>query len=118
NFCFDYSFPHQRAGEAPLIPWQEHGVHEFPVSIFRDWPGHWRPAQLCACSSGEMEHALDTAERRGWPAFVIVWHSFELIKRLKARPDPIMLRRFRRLCGFLQKHRDRFETRVFSETTA
>lgn len=118
NFCRAVSFPERRGLGLPPAHWEAEGVHEFPVSIFSDWPGHWRPAQVCACSSAELEHALETAHRYHWPAFVIVWHSFELTKRLEGRPDTLVLSRFRRLCQFLADRTDKFETRVFSETAA
>jgi hypothetical protein len=105
----------------PLLqPRRIEGVWEFPVAFFRDWPGHNRHAQLCACSGPELEGALLGAWRRGWFAFVIVSHSFELVKRPKgpgglARPDRVVIRRFERLCRFLAAHRDKFGTAGFGE---
>jgi peptidoglycan/xylan/chitin deacetylase (PgdA/CDA1 family) len=94
------------------------GVVEFPISVFRDWPGHLRHAQLCACSARELEGALMAAWRRGWYAFVLVSHSFELIRGRRASgpppaPDRIVVRRFLRLCRFLDEHRDKFKARGF-----
>jgi hypothetical protein len=96
------------------------GVHEFPVSIYRDYPGHFRHAQICACSSQEMEHALQTAWKQGWTSFVIVSHSFELIRRARqsgerSAVDPVVTARFERLCRFLAARRDRFRTATFAE---
>lgn len=95
------------------------GVLEFPVSSFRDYPGHRRHAQLCACSFDEMKAALLAASAAGWYSFVIVLHSFELLRDRErpatARPDWLNIARFERLCAFLASHRDRFATRLFSE---
>src|SRR5262249_8472866 len=41
-----------------LQPTMMHGVCEIPITFFTDWPGHYRHAQLCACSAAEMQHAL------------------------------------------------------------
>jgi hypothetical protein len=57
------------------------GVFEFPTTFFQDSPGHFRYAQLRACSACELEGALLPAWRRGWHAFVLVSHTFELIRR-------------------------------------
>jgi hypothetical protein len=96
------------------------GVCEMPIGFFTDWPGHHRPAQLCACSSREMERALMQAWERGWPSFVIVSHSFELIKRPAnpdgpARPDRLVIHRMENLCRFLGANKDKFRSAVFSE---
>jgi hypothetical protein len=105
----------------PLVqPQRIEGVHEFPIAFFRDWPGHYRHAQLCACTAGELEHALMTTWKRGWYSFVLVTHSFELIrgrKRAGRAPsaDAIVIRRFERLCRFLGENRDKFRTSGFNE---
>jgi hypothetical protein len=95
------------------------GVWEFPISTFADWPGHVRHAQLCACSAGEMESAILRAAERGWYSFVVVSHSFELIRGRKhgttPRPDRIVIRRFERLCAFLARNRDRLRTCGFAD---
>ena len=96
------------------------GVTEYPIATFSDWPGHLRPAQICACSAREMRNALDGAWRAGWKSFVLLWHSFELIKRPKipgqtAHPDWLAIKRFQQLCRFLDENRDRFVTRGFHD---
>jgi hypothetical protein len=95
-------------------------VWEMPIGFFNDWPGHFRPAQLCACSSREMQLALVGAWEAGWHSFVIVSHSFELIKRGKdptapAKPDRLVIRRMEDLCRFLGENRDRFRVATFSD---
>lgn len=103
-----------------LQPWQVHGVLEFPVSVFEDYPGHSRHAQLCACSLAEMTRALDLAWEQKWHNFTILLHSFELVRdRMvpgrQARPDWTNIHRFEHLCEFLAANRSRFRTQVFSE---
>lgn len=91
-----------------------HGITEYPMSCFEDYPGHIRHAQLCACSFGEMRHALNQAWQIGWSHFVILSHSFELINRRsrqhKGRLNPTVLHRMENLCKFLKENNDRFET--------
>lgn len=95
------------------------GVWEFPVTGFRDYPGHHRHAQLCACSFAEMRNALLDAWQADWYAFVIVLHSFELVKHRQSAahvaPDRLSIRRFEQLCAFLAMHKDKFRTMRFSE---
>jgi peptidoglycan/xylan/chitin deacetylase (PgdA/CDA1 family) len=94
------------------------GVQEFPVSFFQDGPGHFRHTQLKACSWREMRRALTAAWRSGWRYFVIVSHSFELVKRRSdgkapAKANPIAIRRFERLLKFLERESSRFQTTTF-----
>jgi peptidoglycan/xylan/chitin deacetylase (PgdA/CDA1 family) len=91
------------------------GVQELPVAVFQDFMGHFRPAQVCACSADEMIHALISAETAGWDFFVIVSHSFEMLTRRRHPSKPPVIRwdvveRFERLCQFLGSNADRFPT--------
>jgi hypothetical protein len=95
------------------------GVVELPVSSFRDYPGHRRHAQLCACSFAEMSSALLAAWQAGWYSFVIVLHSFELVRRRRrsggACADRVNIARFEQLCAFLAAHRDKFASGLFRD---
>ena len=96
------------------------GVQELPVAVFQDFMGHFRPAQVCACSSDEMIHALISAEAAGWDFFVIVSHTFEMITRRRHPSKPPVIRwevveRFERLCEFLASNADRFATVRFAD---
>jgi peptidoglycan/xylan/chitin deacetylase (PgdA/CDA1 family) len=96
------------------------GVQELPVAVFQDFMGHFRPAQLCACSADEMTHALISAETAGWDFFVIVSHSFEMLARRWHPSKPPVIRwnvvdRFERLCEFLATNADRFPTVRFAD---
>jgi hypothetical protein len=107
--------------ERPLLqPSVLEGVQEFPITFFQDWPGHYRHVQLAACSSTEMQAALLGAHARGWKSFVLISHSFEMLKgrhtpNATIRPDYRVVGRFRELCEFLGKNRSKFRTAVFSE---
>lgn len=107
-------------GQTLTQPFQFEGVTEYPVTVFRDRPGRLRPLQLTACSFQEITRVLETAADAGWKCAVIVSHNFELMNRRKDRPDPIVVRRFRKLCRYLEQRADRFRVRGFHglESTA
>lgn len=95
-------------------------LHEFPVSHWKDRLGNTRHAQLCSTSSAELQGALLAAHRADWHSFIIVSHSFELLKNRRQRianpaPDPIVVNRFKNLCRFLDEHRDKFQTCGFND---
>lgn len=120
NTCYLDSNCGMRTPDLLLQPEQMHGVYEFPISFFSDWPGHYRHVALCACSWQELKGVLLRAWKRGWYSFVLVSHSFELIKQRNQFGKPasanwIVVKRFKRLCRFLADNRDRFHTAVFSE---
>lgn len=104
----------------PLVqPRMVEGVCEVPISYFSDYPGHLRHVQLCACSHREVRQAVTQAWRLGWRTFVLVSHSFELLRRdrfgIPNAPDRVMIKRFERLCQFLGANRDQFRTAGFSD---
>lgn len=99
--------------EPLLQPEYVNGVLEVPVNCFQDYPGHYRHTQLAATSFDELRIALESAYNQKWETFVIVSHSFELIKRNKhkvnaAIADTIMLNRFEKLLKYLAKNKDRY----------
>ena len=86
-----------------------------PLSCVQDFPGHYRPAQLTALSFQELRHSLREAVRADWAHFVILLHSFELVKRSAvygplASPHSINVMRFKKLCQFLSENRADFPT--------
>lgn len=98
------------------------GIHEFPITFFRDFPGHFRHLQLTACSYLELRHILLSAWQQGWHSIVLVLHSFEMLRRrIVARtnrmigPDWVVIRRFEKLCRFLEDHSDKFRTVGFND---
>jgi hypothetical protein len=105
-------------GEPLYGPRLIEGVWEVPISFFEDYPGHVRHGQLAACSFAELRHAMLSASRAGWPTFVIVGHSFELVwrrvrKGRPASPRRLVIRRFEELCRFLAEWRDTLPTGGF-----
>jgi len=102
-------------GELLLEPRMLGGVLEVPMTVYRDGSGRLRHTQLTACSFGELSALLWQALEAGTPAFVILSHNFELLTPGQKRVDPVVLERFRRLCGFLDRHRDVFRVRGFRD---
>ena len=119
NPCYLESDCAIQTNQLLLQPEEIEGIWEFPISFFRDYPGHRRHAQLCACSFNELKTALLDAWKAGWFSFVVVLHSFELIKKRGASrlplPDKINIERFQLLCEFLSANQDKFHTALFSE---
>lgn len=106
-----------------LQPTHVEGVYEMPVSYFRDFPNHYRHAQLTACSFPELRSALLQAWKQNWYSFVIVSHSFELLQPRRRdpsrpKPDKIVIRRFNKLCSFLAENQDKFRTSGFNGISA
>lgn len=86
------------------------GVHEYPMTVFNDGMQALRHAQLTACSWGELEGLLWQALEQGRKQFVILSHGVELLNVAKDRPDPVVVKRMRDMCAFLDQHRDSFRT--------
>lgn len=49
---------------------------------------------------------------------MLLWHNFELLNPNKDRADPTVVRRFRRMCEFFDRHRDAFRVRGFGDYAA
>ena len=100
--------------EIPLVePMEYEGVYEYPMTVFNGGTGKLRHAQITACSYREMEGLLWQALESRRKAFVILFHNFELLNSSMDSPDDIVVARFRRLCSFLDRHRDCFRVRGF-----
>jgi hypothetical protein len=102
-----------RPGEQLWSPFECAGVCEYPMTVFKDGTGKIRHVQLTACSFAEIEGLLWSALEEGYTSFILLSHSFELLNPDKDRPDGVVLNRFRKLCAFLDKHRDSFRVRGF-----
>ncbi|HUW38677.1 MAG TPA: hypothetical protein VMV91_15230 [Rhodocyclaceae bacterium] len=89
------------------------GIYEYPMTVFKDGTGSLRHVQLTSCSYKEIEGLLWQALEAGRKSFVILSHSFELLNQTKDRPDDVVVKRFRRLCSFLDQNRDSFHLRGF-----
>jgi peptidoglycan/xylan/chitin deacetylase (PgdA/CDA1 family) len=101
-------------GDALVDVFHREGVYEYPMTVFHDGTGALRHVQLTSCSYAEIEGVLWHALTSGTEAFVILSHNFELLNPTKTRADDVVVRRFHRLCSFLDRHRDRFPTCGFS----
>jgi hypothetical protein len=106
GFKWDSSFNADYAGGACRIgidparvnPLRWLDMTELPISGLEDRPGHFRPAQVCALSSGEMQSALSHAAGQNQPVFSVVCHSFEMLSRDRLRPNRLVMARFKALC--------------------
>ena len=94
------------------------GIYEYPMTVYSDGTGSLRHAQLTACSYREMEGLLWQALDTGRRSFMILSHNFELLNMAMDRPDDVVVKRFRKLCSFLDRNRDSFRVRGFDGLTA
>jgi hypothetical protein len=102
-------------GTTLVEPVECDGVHEYPMTVYRDGTSALRHAQLTSCSWRELEGLLWQALESQRQAFVILSHNFELLNLAKNRPDYVVVKRFRQLCEFLDKNRDCFQTKGFRD---
>jgi len=72
-----------------------------PLTVFRDGFGRIRPAQVGSCSFEELRQVVDHAVEESWPAIIILSHNFEMLRPDSPKIDPIVLRRFERLCRYI-----------------
>jgi hypothetical protein len=100
-------------GVVTVDPFYCDDVYEYPMTVFQDGSGNLRHAQIAACSYQELEGLLWKALEAGNKAFVLLSHNFELMNQKKDRPDWIAVRRFDKLCEFLDKNRDCFRVSGF-----
>ncbi len=87
--------------EQAALPLRLGDVIEVPVSAIGSPRGGLRHAQITALSLKEMAAALHHAATMRQPCFSIVSHSFELLDRQRLSPNPIVVRRFDRLCEII-----------------
>ena len=107
----------RRPTAIPVQPYLVGNVLEYPVTVYRDYPGHLRPLQLTACSLREMIAVLERSADEGHSTAVIVSHNFEMMDRRDFSRDEIVAQRFYGLCEFLGRNRHRFDTTGFAGTT-
>ncbi len=91
------------------------GIHEVPMTVFKDGFGKMRHTQLTACSFSELEGLLWRSLETGRQSFVVLMHNFELLNTSMNRHDPIVVKRFHQLCEFLDRNRDAFRVRGFKD---
>jgi hypothetical protein len=120
NPCYRNSLPDLSERDALVQPKNIEGTWEFPVGFWDTGLSRRRHAQITTASSAELRGALCAAWEQAWHSFVIVSHSFELLKKRRQRvkqpgPDHVVVRRFTELCRFLREHADRFRTCGFGD---
>jgi hypothetical protein len=102
-------------GKIIVEPTEWECTQEIPMTVFNDGSSSLRHTQLTACSSRELEHLLWQALKEGRSSFVILSHSFELLNGSMTNRDNVVVKRFLRLCKFLDLHRDLFRVRGFKD---
>lgn len=110
NRWYSISAPDLRERHDFRTPFRHGSVSVYPITVFADGFGRDRPAQINGTGFEELRGALRTACHSGQRDFVIVSHSFEMLKPASSVPDPFVVRRFERLCAFLDAERDRMPT--------
>ncbi|HMA96917.1 MAG TPA: hypothetical protein VKP30_29735 [Polyangiaceae bacterium] len=120
NPCSAMSFQDLALGGWRYRTAPEAEVGEVPISFWHRRPFPPRHAQICANSAGELSHAMTEAAMQNRYTFVIVSHSFELLRQRRQNPshpqaDRLVIRRFRQLCEFLARRRDSFHTVGFAD---
>lgn len=104
-------------GVTVVEPLKYQGGYEYPMTVFNDGTRSLRHAQLTACSYSELEWLLWQALETGRSSFVLLSHNFELLNAAMNRPDEVVVKRFSKLCAFLEKNRDCFRVRGFHDLT-
>ncbi len=113
NRCYAISAPDLRSEHTFDSAFVVQEVTTIPVTVLKDGYGKNRPAQVGACGFGEMRDAMLSAHNAGTRDFVVVSHNFEMLKSGSSEPDWFVVKRFRRLCGFLASHPEQFLVRGF-----
>ncbi|MBL4702856.1 MAG: hypothetical protein JKX85_16550 [Phycisphaeraceae bacterium] len=90
-------------------------VTEVPMTTFIDGLGKRRHTQLTACSFAELKSSMNHAYAHHWQSYVLLSHSFELMKLATCQPDNIVIKRFEKFCAYLSQHQEKFQTRFFNE---
>ena len=119
-YCSFHSF-----SERPLATNEVQKIEqtwEFPVTVARTriGEGAYKPLEISAISSWEMERSLIALHENDVPHVVLMFHSFSAVKARNVyysafRPDRIVIHRLRRLVRFLARHHDRFQVTTFHE---
>jgi peptidoglycan/xylan/chitin deacetylase (PgdA/CDA1 family) len=84
-------------------PLRRLGIVEVPIGCIDAAGRRLRHAQITALSLREMRDAIVHARDEGLPSFTFVSHSFELLSRDRRRVNPIVKRRFERLCREIER---------------
>ncbi len=99
-------------------------IIEFPVTNLIEFKLlnsiKYKPLDINAVCFEEIKRVLEDACQRGLKEIVLIMHSFSFIKKTdvlysKMKPDIITIKRFKRLCSYLNANSDRFETLTFED---
>jgi len=95
------------------------GILEYPVTNFLS-RGGYKGLEISAVSVWEILATIRELRDSGCCDVVLVFHSFSFLKRRgvrfeKARPDRIVINRFRKLCSELSRMSDEIEVSVMGE---
>ncbi len=85
-------------------------VTEHAQSVLIKANGQARHLQVGACATAEIIEALSGFRQAGWPTINILSHNFEMLIPGSDRPDPLVVRRFKKLCAYLAERRDIYPT--------
>ena len=100
------------------------GIYELPITNYYDFKiGNFkrlRTLDVCAVSFYEMKKILRYALKKGPKHITFILHSFSLIKKRDvqyktARPNFIVINRFKKLCEFLSKNKNLFKVIALSQ---
>jgi hypothetical protein len=96
------------------------GVHEFPVTNFTSAAGSYKALEISAVSVWEILTTIRRLKANGCRDAVLVFHSFSFLKNRgvrfeKARPDRIVIQRFRNLCREISRMQDEIEVCVLGK---
>ena len=100
------------------------GIYELPITNYYDFKiGNFkrlRTLDICAVSFYEMKKILRYALKKGPKHITFILHSFSLIKKRDvqyktARPNFIVINRFKKLCEFLSKNKNLFKVIALSQ---
>ena len=100
------------------------GVCVVPVTVARtrlpEGYGGLKHADPCALSFTELRTMLENGAAAGQRHFVIVFHSFSVVKTrdlgyIQLRPDRLTIRRLHRLLEYLSSRPDLYRVRTFGE---
>jgi hypothetical protein len=96
-------------------PVKHNRIIEVPMTTFIDGSSKRRHTQLTACSYAELSSSMMNAYEQNWQSYVLLSHSFELMKPDFSSYDKYVVKRFEKLCIFLADNTDKFQTSFFDK---
>jgi len=98
-------------------------VFEFPITNFvnpKFGKTEYKPLEISSGSFSEMKKVLKESLKKGPKHVVFQMHPFNFVKHKDIqykdiKPDWIVIRRFEKLCKYLDENRNKFEVLTFSE---